>query len=203
MRAEEEILRLLRDNSFKWLEERWDISDEVARGLIKKIELGPSWEEEKGQRKVRLGGDEHSFRGRNLVITVTNLRRRKVFTILGDDRQQTSRDFLEGIPEAVKGKIEEVCLDMKAGFIQATKEVLPQAKIVIDHFHVIQDANRRLDETRRLEQEARRKVIKKHLFLKAAERLNEAERRQLMAYLEAYPLLREWLLGQRTASPHL
>ncbi len=103
MRAEEEILRLIRDNSFKRLEERWGISAEVARGLVKKIELGPSWEEEKRQREVRLGGDEHSFRGRNLVVTVPNLRRGKVFTILGDDRQQTFRDFLEGIPEVVKG----------------------------------------------------------------------------------------------------
>jgi len=54
------------------------------------------------------------------------------------------------------------------------------------------DDNRRLDETRRREQEASRKVIKRHLFLKAGERLNEGERRQLSAYLEAYPWLREW-----------
>ncbi len=125
-------------------------------------------------------------------MTITDLRRRRVLAILGDDRQQTYRAFLKAIPEAVKGKIEEVCMDMKAGFIQTTREVLPEARIVIDHFHVIQDANRRLDETRHLEQEAVHRVIKKHLFLKASERLSDGEKAKLRAYLEAYPLLREW-----------
>jgi len=35
---------------------------------------------------------------------------------------------------------------MEAVFIQATKDVLPETRIVIDHFHVIQDANWRLEE---------------------------------------------------------
>ncbi len=61
MRAEEEVLKLLRDHSFKRLEERYGITDEVARGLIKKIRVGPSWAEERRQRQVRLGVDEHSF----------------------------------------------------------------------------------------------------------------------------------------------
>lgn len=192
MRAEEQILRLLRDHSFKRLEERYGISDEVARGLIKKIKLGPSLKEERRQRRVRLGVDEHSFRGRELVVTITNLNRRRVLAVLRDDRQQTYKAFLEAIPGEVKRKIEEVCLDMKASFIQATKDVLPKANIVIDHFHVIQDANRRLDETRRLEQEAAGKVIKKHVFLKGSERLSDKEREKLKGYLEAYPVLREW-----------
>ena len=37
--------------------------------------------------------------------------------------------------------------------INALKEVFPDIAIVIDHFHVIQDANRRLNNTRLIEQE--------------------------------------------------
>ncbi|MBC7362520.1 MAG: transposase [Candidatus Aminicenantes bacterium] len=47
--------------------------------------------------------------------------------------------------------MEEVCLDIKPGFIEVIKEQLPDADIVIDRFHVVQDANRRLDEARRIE----------------------------------------------------
>ena len=37
---------------------------------------------------------------------------------------------------------------------QVMEEELPSANIVVDHYHVIQDANRRVDEARRIEQDA-------------------------------------------------
>ncbi|MBI4757768.1 MAG: transposase [Chloroflexi bacterium] len=43
-----------------------------------------------------------------------------------------------------------VCIDMKASFKEVVREVLPQAQVVVDPFHLIADASRRLDETRRL-----------------------------------------------------
>lgn len=77
--------------------------------MLEKAEVLPRWEEERRDRKIRLGIDEHSFRGRDLVITVTNLKRRKVLAVLPDDRQETLRRFLSQIPGSVKRKIEEVC----------------------------------------------------------------------------------------------
>jgi len=190
--AEVEVLRLIRDNSFHRVEERYGISDKVSRRVLKKAEVLPRWEEEQRDRKVRLGIDEHSFRGRDLVITVTNLKRRKVLAVLPDDRQETLRRFLSQIPGSVKRKIEEVCVDIKPAFITVTEEQLPEADIVIDRFHVVHDANRRVDEARRIEQEATRKPIPKHLFLKAEERLSDKQRQWLDHYLRLYPSLREW-----------
>lgn len=80
---------------------------------------------------------------------------------------------------------------MKAGFIQVTREVLPKARIIIDYFNVIQDVNRRFYDARRLVREPVRRVINKHFFLKASERLSDDERAKLRAYLETFPLLLE------------
>lgn len=194
--AEEEILKLLRDNSFNKLEEHWQISDTVSRGVINKLKAEPSWFEESQQKKIKLGVDEHSFRGRDLVITITNLGKHRVKAILPDDRQETLKNFLQKIPERIKMKIVEVCIDMKPAFSEVVKEVLPNAKIVVDHFHVIQDANRRVDEARRIEQEATRRTIKKYIFAKGVERLKENEKLLLQFYYEKYPLLREWHWGK-------
>jgi transposase len=190
--AEAEILRLLRDNSFRRVEERYGISDEVSRLVLKRVKIGSGWEAESRERKIRLGIDEHSFRGRDLVITVTNLRRHRVVAVLPDDRQETLRRFMSEIPYSIRRRVEEVCVDMKPGFIEVVKQQLSGAALVIDRFHVVQDGNRRLDEARRIEQEAVRKPIKKHLFLKAEERLSEKERQLLDYYLREYPALREW-----------
>ena len=44
--------------------------------------------------------------------------------------------FLASIPDRLKRTIEEVCSDMHDGYVNATQEQLPRAKIIIDRFHV-------------------------------------------------------------------
>ncbi|NPV83823.1 MAG: ISL3 family transposase, partial [Candidatus Aminicenantes bacterium] len=68
------------------------------------------------------------------MITVTNLGRRKVITVLPDERQETLRQFLSQIPGSIRGKIEEVCIDIKPGFIAAVEKELPGTSIVLDRF---------------------------------------------------------------------
>jgi transposase len=78
--AKVEVLHLLSNHSFRLVEERYGISDKVSRGVLKKFELIPDWSKELRCRKIRLGIDEHSFRGRDLVITVTNVNALKYVT---------------------------------------------------------------------------------------------------------------------------
>ncbi|HQH60615.1 MAG TPA: transposase [Candidatus Saccharicenans sp.] len=155
-------------------------------------QLSPLWEEELRDRKVRLGIDESSFRGRDSVISVTKLKRRKWLAVMPDDPQEALRQFLIKIPGSIKRETEEVCVDIKPAFITTTEEELPEAEIVIDRFYMIHDANRQVDEARPIEQEATRKPIPKHLFLKAEERLTDKQRQGLDHYLTLYPSLREW-----------
>lgn len=79
--SKSEILGLLRDNSFRPAEERYGISDEVSRRVLKQLNIVSPWETESRERKIKLGIDERSFRGWDLVITVTNLKRRRMVAI--------------------------------------------------------------------------------------------------------------------------
>jgi len=63
------------------------------------------------------------------------------------------------LPEEAKRKVQEVAIDINEKARTVVEEVLKEAKVVVDLFHVIQDANRRLDETRRLEQQLRHREI--------------------------------------------
>jgi len=74
-----------------------------------------------------------------------------------------------------------VCIDMEWGLRKAVEALFPRARVVVDPFHVIGDANKRMDEARRIEQEVhpRKTRIPKKIFLVGRERLSEDKRRKL------------------------
>lgn len=100
--AEQQILCFLSRSSFRQMGKDHGISDHVARHLLKRAEIRPIWEQERNDKEIRLGVDEHSFRGRDLVISVTNIGRKRLKAILPDDRQETLRNWLRGLPEDIK-----------------------------------------------------------------------------------------------------
>ena len=55
---------------------------------------------------------------------------------------------LKHIPQEVREQVEEVCVDMWGGFPKIIKEVLPNAKTVIDRFHVQKLINKNLNKIR-------------------------------------------------------
>lgn len=77
-----------------------------------------------------------------------------LLAVLKDYRKDTIKQFFRSIPPEMKEKIIEVCGDMKWMYVKLTDKELPQAKMVVDKFHLIRDANVKIDEARRIEQEA-------------------------------------------------
>src|SRR5699024_7194593 len=45
-------------------------------------------------------------------------------------------------------KVETVTIDMNAGYVSVTKEIFPQAKIIIDRFHIVQLISRSMNQSR-------------------------------------------------------
>ena len=107
-----------------------------------------------GEDEIYLGIDEHSFRHQRLVHTVTEVKKRRVLGILRDDRIATLKEFLSNIPE---DKTKEVCIDMKEGLRKASERLFPLARVILEPSHVITDYNKRMNEARRIEQDAYRK----------------------------------------------
>ncbi|KWW96957.1 hypothetical protein TR75_11135 [Hydrogenibacillus schlegelii] len=68
-----------------------------------------------------------------------------------DDRLRTLEAFLKRLPESVRKKIRAVTIDLKESWKKLIQRVLPEARVVADPFHVLQDASRRVDEARRVE----------------------------------------------------
>ena len=78
---------------------------------------------------------------------------------------------------------------------------LPQAKVVVDKFHVIKHVNQALDQVRiglQPKGEKRRELFRsRYLLLKAAERLTEAEGKRLERLFAHYPkLVSAWVLKE-------
>ena len=188
--AEGEALYELRHLSFSQVQAKLGVSYGTLRRILDRgideeevLECLNDWDE------LFLGIDGHSFRHQEMVNSVSEVKHHRLLTILPNDRKQTLKDFLRKLPVE---KIREVCIDMNEGLRRAVQEVLPKVKLVVDPFHVIADANRRVDEARRIEQEALRRkrvTIPKKIFLVGNERLSDQKRERVKGLLIKYPSL--------------
>jgi len=110
---------------------------------------------------------------------------------MGENRtKETLDEFFATMTNAQKARIEAVAMDMWDAFINRVRHHCPDAKIVFDHFHVVQAFGRVIDKVRRQEfkkaDEAGRKVLEgsRYVLLKNEDNLTDKQRDQLEAILE-------------------
>jgi transposase len=190
--AERQIIESLRGQSFRSLSQKEGINYGVSKRILMK-RLNPEELLWTGSgEEISIGIDAHSFRGTQMVNTVKDICAHSPLTILPDSRKETLSRFLGNIPEERKCKIKEVCIDMDNLLLSCTEKHLPQASVVVDHFHVIQDANRRVDEARKIEQDALKVEIPRKIFLVGKEKLTPSQRKRIESYFQKYPSLKEF-----------
>jgi transposase len=159
----------------------------------------------------RLSLDEaHHRRGRELSTVVSDLDRRRVIEVLPGCQRKTIDRWLRALPDDVRSGIEVVSIDPSEAYRQAVWQLLPDARIVCDRFHLVRGANAALDAVRRERQrDARAKRPKgtrrtgqhttrrpelyhaRHRLLKARERLRTSEREKLIELFREDPILAE------------
>lgn len=103
------------------------VASQVNWGEIKSLEI--------------LGLDEIALKKghRDFVVPVTTRSAEgelKLLAVLPQRRRETVEKFLLQIPVRLRASVREVCTDMYEGYTSAVKEVLPQARLVVDRFHV-------------------------------------------------------------------
>jgi len=195
--ASRHALERLTDTSFHATTKRLGISYGSLSSLLKKVfrldDL--NWEMQKVEKVIRLGIDEHHF-GRNnkYLVTIANLLTGKPIQILSNDKQATLVSFLKNLPGEAKEAVDEVCIDMKRSFLNAVLKELPKARVVIDHFHIIQDANKRVNDARKIEDDVEEKIrgngskrIPWKLLTRNKENLKERQFDLVNYYLNRYP----------------
>jgi len=169
------ILKDLARNSLSYVNMINNISPSVLYAVLREnheLFKEINWEEQ-GEKFV-MGIDEHSYRGRKLVLTATNITQKKLLMIGKNDSLATLTEFLR---KADKKRVSEVCIDMCRGYRNIIEKELPDAKITVDKFHVIAYANKNLDEVRSIVV-GKGYHVRKILF-KGKEKLNEKEKIKL------------------------
>jgi len=97
--------------------------------------------------------------------------------------------FLKMLPEPTKQGILAVAMDMGLAYQKAVRDDLPNADIIFDRFHVMQNFCKAMDNQRRAEfrkaDDAQKELIigSRYLLLKNSEKLNEAQQNKLQTLL--------------------
>lgn len=189
--------------------------------VAQEVQVGPRfvhgclqiWIEEKLKKKGRsldeqtklptpqiLGIDEFALRkGHRYDTILCDLESRDVLEVGDGRKKEEVIKLLERLsdPDAVKA----VSMDMSASFRPAVQAALPNAQIVVDHFHVIQHVMKAFRKV--LSSWAHRKEgmillhRKQYLFLKAKEDLTEEETQERKKIGARLPLLENaWQLKE-------
>ncbi len=100
-----------------------------------------------------IGVDEVSYKkGHKYITVVYDLERSCVLWVgKGKKRKTIDKFFNEELSDYQKKKIKWACCDMSETFIGALKKHCPNAKLVLDRFHIAKALNSAVDEVRKTE----------------------------------------------------
>ena len=153
----------------------------------------------KGNQRLDLSGlrcigvDETSRRkGHSNITQFVDLDTRKtVFVCPGKD-SDSFKKFTEWLMahDGDPSQIDVVAMDMSKAFTAGSLTYLPQAHIVCDKFHMVQETNKRLEEVRKSEAHEK-KLLKEHRFtlLHLRKNLPKEKQLELDTILLTYPTL--------------
>ncbi len=162
----------------------------IAQDLIEELEKTVRYE-----TPVIMGIDELNLAGGYRCI-ITNLATNSVFNMLEERTKAHMKPFFRDLPD--REMVEWVCTDMWRPFKESYGPYLPNARLVIDKFHVVRMASDALEEERKkhqatLDRNERLKVKKsiRWLTLKRPRSLSPQEQEALKLVRTGIPLLAE------------
>ncbi len=111
----------------------------------------------------RLGIDEIALvKGKgNYCAVLVDLDTSKLITILSDRKQEVIKETLLEWGVEVLEQIEEVSIDLWVGYKNLVTELMPNAQVVADRFHVMTQINKELDIQRKKEKRNVEELINK------------------------------------------
>ncbi len=151
-----------------------DISEGKVTGALDRwVTTTVNWS--KFKRIEILGIDEIALkRGHRdyvvLVTTPSTAQGVEVLAVLPNRKKETVVNFFASIPVRLRKTIERVSTDMYLGFVNAAREQLPRAHIVLERFHVAQAYRNCADKVRKQEL----KLLKEQLSEKEYEQIKGA-----------------------------
>lgn len=147
-RFERYALELLRFATILDVARHLSVSWDVIKGIQKQY-LGKRFSKPKLTHLRRLAIDEIAVRKGHKYMTVVMDLDSGAVVFVGDSKGQEALEPFWNQIRKTKSLIEAVATDMGAAYIAAVRENLPNAAIVLDHFHVVKSFNDKLSELRR------------------------------------------------------
>jgi transposase len=152
---ERHLIVLLVNSTFSDVEAKEDVTADALLGILDRW-IGRSVDWDALSPLATLGIDEIALlKGhRDFVAVISALSEGGelyVLAVLPDRLKATVLAWLESIPQAIRAQIRSVCTDIWEGYITAVAEVLPDATIVLDRFHVARHYRNAVDELRKQE----------------------------------------------------
>jgi len=161
----------------------------------------------------RLGIDEIAIiKGKgNYCAVLIDLEKSKLIGILAGRKQEEIREVLLGWGKDVLEQIEEVSIDLWKGYRNVVRDLMPNAQVVADRFHVMAQINKELDAQRKREKRQVEDLIKKaesseekagqekvleglnkskYVLLKNESDLNEEQKAKLVQLKDVSPTLK-------------
>lgn len=195
VQLKKEVVSNLADRSFSSGTKQFHISYATQRRWLQELvadQVLNFTQEQEENTPFTLGIDEVSFAGRDLVTTIGNITKHRLKGVLHSRRKDELTKVLRGLSPTVKPLITEVVIDMCELYLRVVAETLPAAAVVVDHFHIIHDANHRIDQERLILQDLFKKRIPRYLFTTNKEDLKGRQLQQLAEVVKRYPELQVW-----------
>ena len=202
-RLAEKVIREVIESDVKNVAERNGLSEKEVETILK--EKFADLKTQKPLELKKLGIDEIAWvKGhKNYCAVLVNLETRKPVDILEKRTQECLREcFLSWGTEVIDG-IEEVSIDLWSGYKNLVKELMPNAEVVADRFHIMKLVNDEVDSQRKTLKRNLKKIKKKaererltqvitnskYSRLKNENDLNEEQKEKLKQVREVFPEL--------------
>ena len=143
------IIEEVLDSDIKNVAKRNDLSEQEIETMLK--DVSQDLVTEKPVNLNQLGIDEIAVvKGqKNYYVVLVDLEKRKVVGMIEKRTKKEITEYLEAWGEEVLSKIQEISIDLWKLYKNIAEELMPQATIVADRFHVMKQVNDELDAARR------------------------------------------------------
>lgn len=98
--------------------------------------------------EIYLWVDEHSFRGHDMVLVITELKTWEPLAILDWITKKKLEDWIRSIPLKYHTKIKWFSTDMNKGYAESLKKIIWNPIHTVDKMHLFMEANRVIDDVK-------------------------------------------------------
>lgn len=171
--------------------------------LLKELEVDLL--SEKPQQIKKLGIDEITQLkgGKNYAAVLVDLETRKPIALLERRNKAVIAEYLSSLGSEILNQVEEVSIDLWMPYKSLIQEIMPNAQVVADRFHVMKQINEELDTKRKQDKRAAKKIKNrrkrqdklaglthsKYPLLKKKESLNNEEKAKIETVEKVAPEL--------------